>query len=518
MKKDDLKKQVDADSLAEEAAHHISRRAANYSPPIAGTYLLRLRQELRAGVRAGDRLTTLRTRVRQVLTGQTPDRVDKIVRTEVIGGLNKGSLSAYQRSPVVEKKTWLTARDGRVRPTKPGHFNHKAADGQTVAKLDPFSVGGESLQHPGDPSASAGNIIRCRCAMKPVISQVTPAAVQEPVDVPLEVPSEAPVQIDEKRYKGWIDENIRNSPRTDFLPSPRGKRGRQIKSFFKDLEKVDDELEKEGILRRIAQKFRIPDIINNVQEFGAEFRSDAFASFDPFISSVTGFAKNRMKFNFGQFLARTTSVWERAHGVIHEGFHALQWGRGWYSRTAGEGIKAGLMNASSKEAVRMKELWLKAVDRAKDQLRTFEAAGRRARIALVEEVELTPDRRLSFQTLIDEGEKARILRVRIGAAQEEFGVDFGNSYRSGLADIWEEIGDLSSWRSEASGMKKAYGLHSPHEFGSTNFELYVTAPTSLASRNKELFDFFDNFYKEGVFKRIVDYIREIGDAFQRQNH
>ena len=517
MKKDDLKKQINAESLAEEAAQHIRTRAANYSPPIAGTYLLRLRQELRAGVRAGDRLSTIRTRVRQALTGATPDRVDKIVRTEVIGGLNKGSLSAYNRSPVVERKTWLTARDSRVRPTKVGHFNHKAADGQTVAKLDPFSVGGESLQHPGDPSASAGNIIRCRCAMKPVISQVIPAAVEEPLDVPVAVPSQAPVQIDERRYKGWIDENIRNAPRTDFLPSPRGKRGRQIKSWFRDLEKVDDQLEQEGLLRRIAQKFRIPDIINNVQEFGAEFRADAFASFDPYISEVTGFAKNRMKFNFGQFLAKGTNLWERTHAIIHEGFHGLQWGRGWYSRTE-VGIKAGLMNPASKEAVRIKELWLKSVDRTKDQLRVIQEAGRNARIRLVEQEILDPDARLALQTAIDQGEKARILRVRIGAAQEEFGIDFGNSYKSGLADIWEEVGDLSSFRSEASGMKKAYGLHSPHEFGSTNFELYVTAPNSLATRNKELFDFFDNFYKEGVFKRIVDYIREIGDAFQRQNH
>jgi len=166
-----VRKQVEfpEDALIEEAERFIRERAKNFSPPITSTLLRQLREQLVEGVRAGERISDLRKRIRRVLVGQAPDRVNKIVRTEVIGGLNRGSLAAYNRSPVVEKKTWLTARDGRVRPTKPGHFNHQSADGQTVPKGDPFIVSGEQLQHPGDPAGSAGNIIRCRCAMKPIL-------------------------------------------------------------------------------------------------------------------------------------------------------------------------------------------------------------------------------------------------------------------------------------------------------------------------------------------------------------
>ena len=158
-------------ALAEEVQRFVAERSRLYSPPIINTLITELREQLAAGVRAGERISDLRARARRVLVDQAPDRINKIVRTEVIGGLNRGSLAAYSRSSVVEKKTWLTSRDDRVRPTKPGHFNHQAADGQTVPKGDPFIVSGEQLQHPGDPSGSAGNIIRCRCAMKPVLAK-----------------------------------------------------------------------------------------------------------------------------------------------------------------------------------------------------------------------------------------------------------------------------------------------------------------------------------------------------------
>jgi len=155
-----IRKQVEfpETALTEEVQRFIAERSRLYSPPIINTLITELRKQLTAGVRAGERISDLRARVRRVLVDQAPDRVNKIVRTE-------------ERSPVVGKKVWLTARDGRVRPTKPGHFNHQAADGQTVPKGEPFIVSGELLMHPGDPNGSPGNIIRCRCAMKPVLAK-----------------------------------------------------------------------------------------------------------------------------------------------------------------------------------------------------------------------------------------------------------------------------------------------------------------------------------------------------------
>lgn len=67
--------------------------------------------------------------------------------------------SAQNGETVFGRKRWLTAHDNRVRPT------HADADGQTVPTTQPFTVGGASLQFPGDPSGPIDQIIQCRCVL-----------------------------------------------------------------------------------------------------------------------------------------------------------------------------------------------------------------------------------------------------------------------------------------------------------------------------------------------------------------
>lgn len=57
------------------------------------------------------------------------------------------------------KKKWVTVGDSKVRD------KHISANGQTRNLLEPFEVGGDRLNHPGDSSlgASADNVINCRC-------------------------------------------------------------------------------------------------------------------------------------------------------------------------------------------------------------------------------------------------------------------------------------------------------------------------------------------------------------------
>ena len=55
---------------------------------------------------------------------------------------------------------WISTNDGkRVRDA------HRAANGQTRPMGQPFNVGGESMKHPSDPTASAENTINCRCVL-----------------------------------------------------------------------------------------------------------------------------------------------------------------------------------------------------------------------------------------------------------------------------------------------------------------------------------------------------------------
>jgi uncharacterized protein with gpF-like domain len=57
------------------------------------------------------------------------------------------------------RREWIAASGERTRSS------HNAADGQTVGMDEPFIIGGESLDYPGDPSGSADNVINCRCAV-----------------------------------------------------------------------------------------------------------------------------------------------------------------------------------------------------------------------------------------------------------------------------------------------------------------------------------------------------------------
>ena len=61
------------------------------------------------------------------------------------------------------KREWVSAQDDRTRDTS--EADHVDADGQTVGMKEPFTVSGEKLMFPGDPSGSAANVINCRCAV-----------------------------------------------------------------------------------------------------------------------------------------------------------------------------------------------------------------------------------------------------------------------------------------------------------------------------------------------------------------
>jgi hypothetical protein len=96
--------------------------------------------------------------IRAKVDDVSPWQAQMLARTDLNGLANGGSVMAAKLAGV-ERKRWLTAHDERVRPT------HAAADGQTVPVGQPFSVGGEHLQHPGDPSGSNAEVANCRCTV-----------------------------------------------------------------------------------------------------------------------------------------------------------------------------------------------------------------------------------------------------------------------------------------------------------------------------------------------------------------
>jgi len=494
-----------------------------YSPPIADTLITQLRGELAAGVRGGERLSDMQTRVRRLFAGpKTRIRAERIARTEVVGAMNRASNEAYNKSEVVGKKKWLTSRDDRVRPTKSGHFDHRTADGQIVDKDSRFEVSGELLRHPGDPLGSPGNIIRCRCAIRPVLAaagSLAPVSEPEfvrPAEQTTQAPSVRPRARNKTQVKGWIS-GLFTAPGTKRSITPRTRLGKLVRKFFNEsLGVVDDAFEKIGLGRRFRDKFMIPDIMDNISNLDSVFPGPGAptASFNPFISGATGVPANTLAFNFATMGARGRNAFNNASAIGHEGFHALQWGRGWYSRDRGS---KGLM-LRNKEAIRAKELWLKSVDRAKIELRRIETVGQEAERRLTRPEGLSVTERFDLDNQVKEGARARVARAGIAVQQETFGSDFGNNYESGLAREWVEIEEIKSFRTDEVGIRRGYALHSPHEFGATSFEQYLMRPETLKATNLETFNFIDNYYKEGVFKRYVDYLRELKDVIKRNDH
>lgn len=120
-----------------------------------------LTSSLTEGSLLGEGIDALRDRVLDLFTS-SESRARTIARTTVVGSANGATHEAYETvqetiGPLL--KEWIATSDERTRET------HWDADGQTVEYAEPFEVGDDLLDYPGDPSGSAAEIINCRCAV-----------------------------------------------------------------------------------------------------------------------------------------------------------------------------------------------------------------------------------------------------------------------------------------------------------------------------------------------------------------
>ena len=136
-----------------------------------------IRANLMAVVRDGGTVADMAARLQEMRPGYEWYKAERIARTEIVGANNAGSWQTMRQNEI-EWKEWSTAEDERVRPAarKPGSkppkghvFDHRAANGETVATDRPFVKTGEALMHPGAENGSAGNIIHCRCVVIPAL-------------------------------------------------------------------------------------------------------------------------------------------------------------------------------------------------------------------------------------------------------------------------------------------------------------------------------------------------------------
>lgn len=118
------------------------------------------------GAGAGESIPDIAARVDEVLTvtgnENWQNRAVTVARTECISAINAGRTDSFVAVADALggefEQVWLSTVDARCRP------DHVAADLQRVPVGTPFTVCGEDLMYPGDPSGSASCVINCRCS------------------------------------------------------------------------------------------------------------------------------------------------------------------------------------------------------------------------------------------------------------------------------------------------------------------------------------------------------------------
>ncbi len=85
-------------------------------------------------------------------------RALRIARTETHTAAVRSVHGSVRSTRIEYEKQWSHSADERVRSDL---FNHRIDERVSMEAM--FKGTGETLQYPGDPSGSAGNIINCRC-------------------------------------------------------------------------------------------------------------------------------------------------------------------------------------------------------------------------------------------------------------------------------------------------------------------------------------------------------------------
>lgn len=140
--------------------YHMRTYGGNKVVNIADTTRQNIKKVVDEGLNKGHTRETIAKSIWENSKGEmSMARARVIATTESHNAAMSGDYYAMQSTGIPFKKRWLTIIDQRTRK------HHAAADNQVQASADPFEVDGELLMYPGDPTASASNVVNCRCNM-----------------------------------------------------------------------------------------------------------------------------------------------------------------------------------------------------------------------------------------------------------------------------------------------------------------------------------------------------------------
>ena len=122
--------------------------------------------EIDTSLAEGEDVANMSARVQKYLDSSTGDwqgRAETVARTEACGAQSSATrnaaMLAQQQDGMERDQCWVATMDAVTRDT------HWAADGQRVPLGGKFTVGGYSLDGPGDPNGPVEEVARCRCAL-----------------------------------------------------------------------------------------------------------------------------------------------------------------------------------------------------------------------------------------------------------------------------------------------------------------------------------------------------------------
>jgi len=124
-----------------------------------------VRRELALGHAEAENAEQLARRLEEAILGSMERegwRAKRVARTEMHGALQAGEFTAIRLARdegIAKAKSWQCSFLPESRES------HMSADGQERDVDEPFTIGGESLDHPGDPAGSASNVVHCVCYM-----------------------------------------------------------------------------------------------------------------------------------------------------------------------------------------------------------------------------------------------------------------------------------------------------------------------------------------------------------------
>lgn len=140
--------------------HHMRTYGANKVVDIATTTRKMIKGVVDEGLNKGHTRETIAKSIWEQNAGEIGMRRARVIATtESHNAAMNGDFYAMQSTGIPFKKRWLTIIDQRTRK------HHAAVDNQVQESTNPFEVWGELLMYPGDPTASAGNVVNCRCNM-----------------------------------------------------------------------------------------------------------------------------------------------------------------------------------------------------------------------------------------------------------------------------------------------------------------------------------------------------------------